>query len=54
MRSKIEAAVGFLKAGGGRVVICLPEALSAALEGEAGTTITLGAESSASRAQRGL
>ena len=39
MGPKIEAAIEFLRAGGGRVVICLPEDAPAALAGEAGTVI---------------
>lgn len=39
MGPKIEAAVEFLRAGGRRVVICLPEQLEAALRAETGTTI---------------
>jgi carbamate kinase len=45
MGPKIEAAAEFLRAGGARVVICLPEQLDAALRGEAGTCITRGAPS---------
>ena len=39
MGPKIEAAIEFLRDGGQRVVICLPEQLDAALKGEAGTTL---------------
>ncbi len=39
MGPKIEAAVEFLQGGGHRVIICLPEHLDAALNGEAGTTV---------------
>jgi carbamate kinase len=39
MGPKIEAAIQFLRAGGRRVIICLPEQLDAACEGDAGTTI---------------
>lgn len=39
MRPKIEAAIEFLRSGGQRVIICLPEQLDAALKGEAGTTV---------------
>jgi len=38
MAPKIEAAIEFLRSGGQRVIICLPEQLDAALQGEAGTT----------------
>jgi len=47
MGPKIEAAIEFLRAGGARVVICLPEQLDAALQGEAGTCITCGAPANA-------
>jgi carbamate kinase len=40
MGPKIEAAIQFLKGGGGRVIITSPERLDAALEGRAGTHIT--------------
>ncbi|MFO0750866.1 MAG: carbamate kinase [Myxococcota bacterium] len=39
MGPKIEAAIGFLARGGKRVTICHPEALGAAMRGEAGTVI---------------
>ena len=39
MAPKIEAAIEFIRGGGQRVIICLPEQLDAALAGEAGTTI---------------
>jgi carbamate kinase len=39
MGPKIEAAIDFLRGGGERVVICLPEQLEGALRGDAGTTI---------------
>ena len=39
MGPKIEAAIEFVRGGGRRVVICLPERLEAALDGETGTTI---------------
>ena len=39
MGPKIEAAIEFLRAGGQRVVICLPEDAEAALAGDAGTTL---------------
>jgi len=39
MGPKIEAAIEFLRGGGQRVIICLPEHLDAALQGEAGTTL---------------
>ncbi len=39
MGPKIEAAIEFLRGGGHRVIICLPEHLDAALNGEAGTTV---------------
>jgi carbamate kinase len=39
MAPKIEAAIQFLRGGGQRVIICLPEQLGAAFEGEAGTTV---------------
>ena len=47
MGPKIEAAIEFLKAGGTRVVICMPEQLDAALRNEAGTRITPAASSGA-------
>lgn len=40
MGPKIEAACDFLDAGGQEVIICSPESLSDALEGNAGTRIT--------------
>ena len=40
MGPKIEAALAYLDAVDGRVVICLPDQLTAAIDGEAGTTIT--------------
>lgn len=40
MAPKIEAAIEFLRAGGRRVIICLPEQLDAALTGAGGTTIS--------------
>jgi carbamate kinase len=40
MGPKIEGAIEFLRAGGQRVIICLPEQLDAALQGEAGTIVT--------------
>ena len=39
MGPKIEAALEFLRGGGQRVIICLPEQLDAAVKGEAGTTV---------------
>jgi len=39
MGPKIEAAIEFLRGGGQRVIVCLPEQLDAALKGEAGTTV---------------
>jgi carbamate kinase len=39
MGPKIEAAIEFLRAGGERVIICLPEDAPAALAGAAGTTL---------------
>jgi carbamate kinase len=39
MRPKIEAAIEFLRGGGRRVVVCLPEELGEALQGEAGTVL---------------
>ncbi len=39
MGPKIEAAIEFLRAGGQRVIICLPEQLDAALHEQAGTTL---------------
>ena len=39
MRPKVEAAAGFVRAGGGRSVIAQLSAGPAALRGEAGTTI---------------
>jgi len=41
MKPKIEAALDFLSAGGQRVTIADPEHLLGALEGKAGTRITL-------------
>jgi carbamate kinase len=42
MQPKIEAAIEFIRGGGQRVLICLPEQLDAALQGEAGTRIEQG------------
>jgi carbamate kinase len=42
MQPKIEAAVEFLRGGGQRVVVCLPEQLAEALQGEAGTVLVAG------------
>jgi len=53
MGPKIEAAIEFLRAGGQRVVVCLPEQLEAALRGEAGTTISAGAENGKPGAENG-
>lgn len=39
MAPKVQAGIDFARAGGGTCVICAPENLSAALEGEAGTRI---------------
>ena len=39
MAPKVEAAIEFLRSGGERVIICLPEQLDAALTGGAGTTV---------------
>jgi len=39
MRPKIEAAIHFLQRGGQEVVICRPEALTEALDGQTGTRI---------------
>lgn len=39
MGPKIEAAIEFVRAGGGRALICLPEQLASALNGRAGTII---------------
>ncbi|MFB6096405.1 MAG: carbamate kinase [Haloferacaceae archaeon] len=42
MRPKVEAALRFLESGGERAIVCLPDELAAAVDGEAGTRITRG------------
>jgi carbamate kinase len=39
MGPKVEAAIQFVQASGGRAVICQPGDLAAALMGEAGTVV---------------
>jgi carbamate kinase len=50
MGPKIEAAIDYLEHGGRVVLITSPERISAALEGRAGTRLTLTAETVAPRA----
>ncbi len=52
MAPKVRAGIDFVRASGGTCVICAPENLSRALEGEAGTRIASG-HGSTQRSQRG-